>query len=181
MMPGQSLRAQRSDEEMAQLVVYWILAVVILGAALAMVLSKNLVHSALFMVVTFIGVAGIYLMLSADFLAAMQILVYVGAISVLLVFGVMLTRRGDIAMSNLFNKYKIVAGVICLGLFLILERLIMTSTWQPSIFSAPESTVGPIADLLMTKYVVPFEVAALLLLVAMVGAILVAKGVKQSR
>lgn len=166
---------------MTQAVVFGILAVIILGSALAMVLSKNLVHSALYMIVTFLGVAGIYLMLSADFLAAMQILIYVGAISVLLVFGVMLTRRGDIAASNLFNRYKVAAGLVSLGLFLILGRLILTSSWQLSSMSFPETTVGPIADLMMSVYVVPFEVAAILLLVAMVGAIIVAKGVKNPR
>jgi len=166
---------------MTQVVVFWILAAVILGTALAMVLSKNLVHSALFMVVTFIGVAGIYLTLSADFLAAMQILVYVGAISVLLVFGVMLTRRGDIAMSNLFTKNILGGVVVSLALFVILGRLILTSDWATSAFTVPESTVGPIADLMMNVYVIPFEVAALLLLAAMVGAIIVAKGVKHNR
>lgn len=166
---------------MTQAIVFGVLAAIILGSALAMVLSKNLVHSAIFMVVTFIGVAGIYLTLSADFLAVMQILVYIGAISVLLVFGVMLTRRGDIATSNLFNKYKLSGAAVALLLFVVLGRLIMKSSWTISNYTVPDSTIGPIADLMMNTYVVPFEVAAILLLVAMVGAIIVAKGVKNSR
>lgn len=166
---------------MMQAIVFWILAAVILGFALAMVLSRNLVHSAIFMVVTFIGVAGIYLTLSADFLAIMQVLVYVGAISVLLVFGVMLTRRGDIGMSNLFNKYKWTGALVAMVLFGILGRLIMQSSWSLSSTTVPATTIGPIADLMMSTYVVPFEVAALLLLAAMVGAIILAKGVKNYR
>lgn len=166
---------------MMQTVVFGILAAVILISALAMVFSKNLVHSAVFMVVTFIGVAGIYLTLSADFLAVMQILVYVGAISVLLVFGVMLTRRGDIAASNLFNKNILSGAIVSILLFVILGRLILLGDWPISGFSVPDSTIGPIADLMMNVYVIPFETAALLLLAAMVGAIIVAKGVKNNR
>jgi NADH:ubiquinone oxidoreductase subunit 6 (subunit J) len=160
---------------------FGVLSVIIIGFALAMVLSKNLVHSAIFMAATFIGVAGIYLTLSAGFLAAVQILIYVGAISILMVFGVMLTRRGDISASNLFNKNILSGGIVSLALLVILGRLIMTSSWTPSNFSVPESTIGPIADLMMNVYVIPFEVAALLLLAAMVGAIIVAKGVRHTR
>jgi len=162
-------------------IAFGVLSVVIIGFALAMVLSKNLVHSAIFMAVTFIGVAGIYLTLSAGFLAAVQILIYVGAISILMVFGVMLTRRGDISASNLFNKNILSGVVVSLALFVILGRLILISNWSTSSFSVPESTVGLIADLMMNVYVIPFEVAALLLLAAMVGAIIVAKGVKHTR
>lgn len=162
-------------------IAFGILSVVIVGFALAMVLSKNLVHSAIFMAVTFIGVAGIYLTLSAGFLATVQILIYVGAISILMVFGVMLTRRGDIAASNLFNKYILSGLTVAAALFLILGRLILTSNWTISSFSVPESTIGPIAELMMNVYVIPFEVAAILLLAAMVGAIIVAKGVKHTR
>lgn len=166
---------------MTEFVVFWILTAVILGAGLLMVMSKNLVHSAIYMVVSFLGVAGIYLMLHADFLAAMQVLVYIGAISVLIAFGVMLTRRGDISMSNLFSSYKIVGAVITFALFLILERLILTTNWNISSAPAKGDTVGQIAELMMTDFVVPFEIAAILLLVAMVGAIIVAKGVKNTQ
>lgn len=166
---------------MSQAIVFGVLAAIVLGFGLAMVLSKNLVHSAIYMAVTFIGVAGVYLTLSAGFLAAMQILVYVGAISVLLVFGVMLTRRGDIAASNLFNRYKLTGGLMALALFILLGRLIFTSSWSLSSFAVPEDTVSLIADLMMTDFVIPFETAALLLLVALIGAIIVAKGVKNTR
>lgn len=166
---------------MMQTIAFYILSAVIVGFALAMVLSKNLVHSAIYMAVTFIGVAGIYLTLSAGFLAAVQILVYVGAISILLVFGIMLTRRGDICASNLFSKNVVSGGVVSLALLLILGRLIFAGEWTMSNFSPPENTVGPIADLMMNVYVIPFETAAILLLAAMVGAIIVAKGAKHNR
>ncbi|MBO8167781.1 MAG: NADH-quinone oxidoreductase subunit J [Thermoanaerobacteraceae bacterium] len=140
------------------------------------VLLKNIVHSALFLVVTFVGVSATYVLLQADFLAAVQILVYAGAVSILLVFGVMLTVRGDIKSSNLFNRHKLSGGVVALALFLIVERIILKTEWVLSKNPAPESTVGPIAEAMLTKFVIPFEVAAILLLVAMVGAILLAKG-----
>ncbi|MCR6546235.1 NADH-quinone oxidoreductase subunit J family protein [Dehalobacterium formicoaceticum] len=162
-------------------VAFGVLSGVIIIFALAMVLSKNLVHSAIYMVVTFLGVAGIYLTLSADFLAAVQVLVYVGAISILLVFGVMLTPRGDIKESNLYSKHKWGSILVSLGLFIILGRLIFTSFWPVSNGSVPESTVGPIAELMMNVYVIPFETAALLLLAALVGAIIVGKGARQNR
>ncbi|MGI6678943.1 MAG: NADH-quinone oxidoreductase subunit J [Dehalobacterium sp.] len=162
-------------------VAFGVLSGVIIIFALAMVLSKNLVHSAIYMVVTFLGVAGIYLTLSADFFAAVQVLVYVGAISILLVFGVMLTPRGDIKESNLYSKHKWGGLLVSLGLFVILGRLIFTSLWPVSGGSIPESTVGSIAELMMNVYVIPFETAAILLLAALVGAIIVGKGARQNR
>lgn len=146
-----------------------------------MVISTNIVHSALFMISTFLGVAGIYLLLYADFLALVQLLVYVGAVSVLLVFGVMLTRRGNINESNPFSRYKIVGGVIAFAFFLIVERFVLLTNWAPSDINPPQTTVAQIADLMFKDYVVPFEVAAILLLVAMIGAIIIGKGVNDSQ
>jgi len=157
-------------------IIFWLIAIIIMGSALMVVLLRNIVHSALFMVVTFVGVSGLYVMLQADFLAAVQLLVYAGAIAILLVFGVMLTVRGDIKYSNLFNRHKLTAAVVSLGLFLLIEKIILSSDLIISNKPALESTVGPIADAMLTDYVIPFEAAAVLLLVAMVGAILLARG-----
>lgn len=157
-------------------ILFYIFAAVILICAAEVVFSKNLVHSALFMVVTFVGVACIYLLLNADFLAVVQLLVYVGAISVLLVFGVMLTRRGDMSESNLFNKYRVAAGIVALALFGVIVRFVLLSPMNMGAVSVPQSTVAQIADLLLGDYVLPFEIAGLLLLVAMVGAIIIGKG-----
>ncbi len=156
--------------------VFFLLAVVIIVFAILMVSSRNLVHSALFMVAAFIGIAGIYAMLSADFLAVVQVLVYVGAISVLLVFGVMLTRRTDMKSSNPGNRHKLGALLTAIGLFGVLTWKVLATEWTVASAPPAETTVGQIADLLLGKYVVPFEAAAVLLLVAMAGAILLAKG-----
>ncbi|WP_238134257.1 NADH-quinone oxidoreductase subunit J family protein [Calderihabitans maritimus] len=157
--------------------IFWLLTALIIGSALAVVLLKNIVHSALYLMVTFVGVAGIYILLEADFLAAVQILVYVGAVSILLVFGVMLTRRGDIRESNPFNRYKGIAALVALVLFLLVERFILGTSWTLSNAVPPADTVGPIAEAMLSDFVVPFEAAAILLLVAMVGAIILARGV----
>lgn len=162
-------------------ILFYVFAIIIIGAAAMMVYSTNIVHSALYMVAAFLGVAGIYLLLYADFLALVQLMVYVGAISVLLVFGVMLTRRGNIRESNLFNRYVLSGGIVAFVLFLVMVKFIFMTSWAPSDLNPPETTVAQIADLLLKQYVVPFEVSAILLLVAMVGAIIIGRGVNNSR
>ncbi|WP_366921646.1 NADH-quinone oxidoreductase subunit J [Metallumcola ferriviriculae] len=157
-------------------IIFWLITILVVGSALAVVLLRNIVHSALFLIVTFVGVSGLYILLQADFLAAVQLLVYAGAVAILIVFGVMLTVRGDIKNSNMFNSYKLSGGIVALVFFLIVERIILKTDWVLSTAAMPESTVGPIADSLLGNFVIPFEVAAVLLLVAMVGAILLARG-----
>jgi NADH-quinone oxidoreductase subunit J len=156
--------------------VFFFLAIVIIVFAFLMVSARNLVHSALFMVAVFIGIAGIYAMLSADFLAVAQVMVYVGAISVLLIFGVMLTRRADMTSSNPGNNHRLGAFIISFGLFAVLTWKVLATQWATTSAPPAESTVGQIADLLLGKYVVPFEAAAVLLLAAMAGAIILGKG-----
>lgn len=155
---------------------FYIFALIILIFAVLMVSSKNLVHSALFMIVVFIGVACVYVMLQADFLAVVQILVYVGAISILLVFGVMLTRRDDMSRSNPGNDHRKMAFFVSLVLFGVIVWKVLATKWPIIASEAVQPTVGPIADLLLGKYIVPFEAAAVLLLVAMAGAIILGKG-----
>ncbi|MDK2821906.1 MAG: hypothetical protein PWP31_1871 [Clostridia bacterium] len=161
--------------------VFWFLTILIVASALAVVLLRNIVHSALFLILTFVGIAGIYILLNAEFLAAVQILVYAGAIAILVVFAVMLTRRGDISESNLFNKNYLAAGVLCLALFILNTFLIGQTFWTIKSGEPPLNNVGAIADAFLGRYVLPFEVAAVLLLVAMVGAILLARGVNQDQ
>lgn len=162
-------------------ILFYLFAFIILGSAAMMIYTTNLVHSALYMVLTFIGVSGIYLMLYADFLALVQLMVYVGAISVLLVFGIMLTRRGNINESNPFTRFKIIGGLVVFLLFLLIEKFVILTNWAPSDISPSPSTVPQLANLMLIDYVVPFEVAGILLLVAMVGAIIIGKGVRNSQ
>ena len=159
---------------------FWILAIFTLGSALLMVMNKNIFHSALYMVLTFIGVAAMYVMLQADFMAAVQILVYAGAIAIFLVFGIMLTQRGNMKQTNLFAKHTAVAGLVSLALVVINAFMVWNTNWLKSTAEPPQDTVGQIADLMLGKFVVPFEVAAILLLVALLGAVIIAKGVKKT-
>lgn len=161
--------------ELVYSVAFYLLAAVTLLAAIGVVAKQNLVHSALLLTVAFIGVGGLYVLLHADFLAAVQILVYAGAVAVIITLGVMLTRRESMADSNPDHGHKMLA-MFLVGLFAIVMISIFVATpWQLTT-NAFSDTVGGIADLMLGEYVVAFEVAAVLLLVAMVGAIILAKG-----
>jgi NADH-quinone oxidoreductase subunit J len=162
-------------------VLFYIIAAIILFTALNMVLSKNLVHSILFMVATFIGIAFVYVLLQADYLAVVQILVYVGAISVMFVFGVMLTRRDSMSVSNRFNRYAVFAGLAAVAILLLFGRIILMTGFNPAKPVPAESTIIPISSLLLNDYIIPFEISGVLLLVSMIGAIIIGKGVKHTK
>ncbi|MFZ5639704.1 MAG: NADH-quinone oxidoreductase subunit J [Bacillota bacterium] len=159
--------------------VFYVIALFTLLSAVAMVSLKNIVHSALFMVLVFLGVAATYITLSADFLAAVQILVYAGAITIFIVFGVMLTVRGNIRQTNMFSKNVGLAAIVCLGLIAVVVFAVNGTAWQLSGAPAPVETASQISDLMLSKFVVPFETAAILLTVALLGAIIIAKEVKK--
>jgi NADH-quinone oxidoreductase subunit J len=161
--------------------VFYIIAAVSIIAALAVVTMRNLVHSAFYLVLLFAGVAGIYVLLGAEFLAMVQILVYIGAIAILIAFGVMLTRRGSIKESNLSNKQTGIAALVSAATLGVILWLVNGTEWVVKQGEAPSDAVGSIATLMLSEFVVPFEVAAILLLVAMLGAILIAKEVKSSK
>ncbi len=158
-------------------VAFYVLAAHIIVSALLVVFMKNIVHSVLWLAVCFVSMAGLFLTLNADFLAAVQVMVYAGAVCIMVVFGIMLIRRTDMGQSNLFNgQTKIAGGVVALVIVLC-GALSARTQWLVSSDSVPEKTVENIATLLLSKYVIPFEVAALLLLVALIGAIILAKEV----
>jgi NADH:ubiquinone oxidoreductase subunit 6 (subunit J) len=159
----------------AQTVGFFILAAITLGAALGTVIMRNIVHSALFLVLCFLGVAGIYILLEADFLFAIQILVYVGAVATLIIFGVMLTRgvRGEQPQNNNMIVPAVILTVILFAGILV--PVILNTQWLASAEPAPQATTGILGIELMNGYALPFEIAGALLLVALVGAIIVAR------
>lgn len=157
--------------------VFIVTALVTVTAAMGVVGFRNIVHSALSLVLSFLGVAAIYFQLEAGFLGLVQILVYAGAISVLIIFAIMLVMDQDANETNLSHvRKKYWGGLIALLVTLGLGAAISSSTWPEALGSMPEDSVGALAELLMGDYVVAFEVAAILLLVAVVGAIILAKG-----
>jgi NADH-quinone oxidoreductase subunit J len=154
---------------------FWVIAIITVGSALAVVFSKDIVHSALFLIASFIGVAGVYLLIQANFLAAVQVLVYGGAIAIILVFGVMLTQREDMSRTNLFSKLRVPTLFLSILLLGIIGLAFNRTDWLIGSNTASVSTVDKISTVMLTNYMIPFEVVAVLLLVAMVGAILLAK------
>jgi NADH-quinone oxidoreductase subunit J len=155
--------------------VFIILSIITLGAALAVVTSKNLFHSALFLILSFVGVAGLYILLEAGFLAAVQILVYVGAISILIIFAIMLTRRLMAKELVQRNAQWGISGLVALLLFIVLGFVLLRVNWPVVEAAVPQESISILGQELMNTYVLPFEVASVLLLVALVGSIIIAR------
>jgi len=152
-------------------IAFWVLAVVMVGAALAVVILRNIFHAALFLVLCFFTVAGVFVILSADFLAGAQVLIYVGAIGVLIIFAIMLTRETQ--RGNPSGRLRVPAFIIGL-LFLITMILVVVSTDWSVVAGIPEPTISSLAHALFSKergFVLAFEIAAALLLAAIIGAI----------
>lgn len=158
----------------AEAAVFWLFAILTVGSAGVVVLSRTLIYSAFALLFTFFGVAGLYLMLGADFLAAVQLLVYVGGILVLLLFGVMLTHRiYDLDLRT--ETTQLAPGlIVAAGLFVILAATALRTQW-PAAARPPAPTTHEIGRLFMGQYLLPFEAASVLLLVALVGAAMIVR------
>jgi NADH-quinone oxidoreductase subunit J len=162
--------------------VFFGIAMVTLLGALGVVISRNIIHSALFLILTFLGVAGVFLELNAWFLALVQILVYAGAISVLVIFAIMLVMNSRASGTNPPNPSK---GTHLWGIYLagLLVVSLAGSIWYSRLPALPGPAVpdalGLLADLMLGKYVVAFEAAAILLLLTVVGAIILARGAEE--
>lgn len=156
------------------------LALAVIGFALMVVISKNPIHSVLYMLVMFFHVAGLYLLLQAEFLAAVQIIVYAGAILVLFLFAIMLLNlRDEISTEQLSDGWPaslaVVAGIL-ITLILALGGFSITQKGEWSVEKIKELTyTKALGKMLYTSYLLPFEVTSLILLVAIVGAIVLAK------
>lgn len=159
---------------------FYLLAAVTLAGALGVTLTRNLFHSALWLAVTLLGVAGLYLYLGAEFLAVVQVLIYVGAILVLLLFGVMLTARiADPAVPAL-NRHALLAALVALGAGWALRLAVRQAAALPVPLAGPAGPSAPVplevlGRGLVTTYVLPFEVLSLILIGALVGAVVIAR------
>lgn len=149
-------------------------AIVALVCAVMVITRRNPVHSAIYLLVTLFSVACMYVLLQAEFLAAVQVLVYVGGIMVLILFAVLLTRDiTDIKISNL--SVSLIGGVPAALLILgVVVRVLLGAPFKPTV-SASAPTVSRIGDALLREYLLPFEVASVILLVALVGAMVIAR------
>jgi len=158
----------------AEAVVFWALAVVTVGSAAVVVLARSLIYSAFALLFTFFGVAGLYVLLGADFLAAAQLLVYVGGILVLLLFGVMLTHKiYDLDLRT--DKVQFWPGLfVGVGIFVVLVRAALVTEWR-QVPRPPAPTTADIGRLFLGEYLLAFEAASVLLLVALIGAAMIVR------
>jgi NADH:ubiquinone oxidoreductase subunit 6 (subunit J) len=188
---------------LVQDIVFWILSLMAIVGSLGVVLVSNLFRAALLLIVVFVAVAGMFILLSAEFLAVVQILIYVGAIAILIIFAVMLTR--DVQRGNLPNRMHIPAAVFAALLFTALVAVAVDTKWDflpaehqervelvqvsavtiitdevlndegLSLQEQEEIQESGLADLLISDYVLPFEAVSVLLLAALIGALVLVR------
>ena len=185
-------------------VTFWILSVMAIGGALGVVMVPDLFRAALLLIVVFIAVAGFFILLSAEFLAVVQVLIYVGAIAILIIFAVMLTR--DVQRGNLPNRLQLPAAVFTALLLAALVTVAVDTKWEflpadqqarvelvqtnsvtiltgevlteqgvTSDEDQAEVQEAGLADLLISDYVLPFEAVSVLLLAALIGALVLVR------
>jgi NADH-quinone oxidoreductase subunit J len=159
----------------AQNVVFWILAAGMILAAIGVVRSRNVVHAALYLVVVLGGGAAQYILLAAEFVAWVQVLIYIGAVIILFLFGIMLTRAPMGGDTNLDNDQRWPAAVVSVFLLGVLATLLVDAFSDKEIVLHSPTRTEQVADLIFKTYVVPFEVVSILLLAALVGAVVIAR------
>jgi len=163
--------------EGVQIVSFGILAVMMVGSALGVVLFSSIVYSAFMLAGVFISIAGLYLLLNGDFVASAQLLVYVGAVNVLILFAIMLVNKREdfVPFPNAWIR-KALTGLVSLGLFALLSTMVLATPWSHSTpVVGGESSTVLIGEHFFTDFLLPFELASILLLMAMVGAIILAR------
>jgi NADH-quinone oxidoreductase subunit J len=159
-----------------------IIAIITVASAVAAMTLRNLVHCALSLTLTFAGLAALYLQLNVQFVGFAQILVYVGAVAILIVFAILLTRGIESPEQKLFSSSWLSGLIVAVAVFAVLSIAVASSTLQRRIVTvAPEVSVRQIGDQLMTKYIVPLEVVGLLLTAALIGAVIIAMDDKESK
>ena len=166
---------------MVENIIFLIFVLLTVCSAAMVVFTPKPIHSAFSLLFTLFGVAGLYVFLGADFLAGAQVMVYVGGVLVLIIFGIMLTRRiTDVKMSEVFNNHWLAGASGILLLFISLVVMIYKTPWKTIYEPNLTPTTSVIGGLLLTRYLLPFEIASVLLLVAALGAvIIVRKDLKQ--
>ena len=157
---------------------FWVLSAITIAGCLLVMVARNLLHALVFLVLAFLGMAGLFVTLSADFIAVAQILIYAGSIAVLMVFAIMLTPLA--VRDNANSLYVLPALAAGLGMAAIIGFVAVSTPWPELRGDAlthndPVTTVAAIGDLLLGRYVLPFEVASILLFFALLGAIVLVR------
>ena len=163
--------------ELTQLIVFGVLATAVVVGALGVVMLPNIVYAAFLLGGVFLSVAGLYLMLNASFIAAAQILIYVGAVNVLILFAIMLVNKKEaMGASPGIGLRRVLSTGVCLGLFALLLRVAFSTPWAtPGPSAIGEDAVIRLGEHFFSDYLLPFELASVLLLMAMIGAIVLAR------
>jgi len=153
---------------------FYIVAIMTVVGSLGMVLARDMVRSALLLVVALSGVAAVYLLLGADFLGIAQLLVYVGAIMILMLFAIMLTP-GQVDLPALADRgQRALAVIVAAGFFVVSLVVLFATPWRFITPTTDAPTTQRIGELMLTTYVLPFEIASVLLTAALIGAIIIA-------
>jgi NADH-quinone oxidoreductase subunit J len=167
-------------ENLFQEIIFWLLAIVTVGAAVLVVHTQNMFRAALLLVVSFFGVAGIFVLVSAEFLAVVQVLIYAGGVSVLVIFAVMITS--DVAEGNRSTRLQPTGFVVTAALLGTLIFAIVQAEWVVLPGNLPDSLENVFVDsstaigrMLLNQFVLPFEIAGVVLLAAVIGALSLAR------
>ena len=151
------------------------MAALVIASAFWVVFSPNLIHSAVSLLFTLFGTAGLYIFLYADFIAGTQIVIYVGGILVLIIFGVMLTSKIDSPSIASSSANQFIGGMGAFAIFVIQVAVIFNTPWSIGAEQSRDATVAAIGKLLLTDYLLPFEIISILLLAALMGAALLSR------
>lgn len=177
---GCKLRRRKDTVTIAegvQLVAFALLTAMIIGSAMGVVLLQNIVYSGFLLGGVLVSMAGMYLLLNADFIAAAQLLVYVGAVNVLIIYAIMLVNKQESFPPLTRGWFRpVFTAVVSLGLFALLATTILSTPW--AISDAPAAAAGSVVTIgkhFFSDFLLPFELASVLLLIAMVGAIIIAR------
>jgi len=156
-------------------IAFYVLAAVTLGSGLVVVTSKNMVHSAAALVPAFLGATGLYILLNAEFVAGIQVLIYAGAITVLILFAIMLTEGGTGLGSRQRNEQVVVGTAVAAAMAVLLIAVSVHTGWTAGPGTLPTYTPGAIGQSFLRQNILVFEGTSVVLLISLMGAILIAR------
>ena len=163
------------DQNLLSQIVFYFFAVLTVASAAVVVFARSLMHSAFALLFTFFGVAALYAYMGADFLAATQMVIYVGGILVLILFGVMLTHKlYDLNLKTGSTQF-LPAVIAVIAVFATLTFFMLRTKWFQSGILLEGPTTAKIGELFMKDFILPFEVASILLLIALIGAAMIVR------
>ncbi|AHB87646.1 proton-translocating NADH-quinone dehydrogenase subunit 6 NdhG [Thermosynechococcus sp. NK55a] len=161
---------------LTQTITFFALAAAVTVAALGVVLLNNVVYSAFLLGGVFLSISGLYILMNADFVSAAQILIYVGAVNVLILFAIMLVNKRE-AYTPVPGRWLRQGGaaVVSLGVFALLTKMILQTPWQLSSVPPTTDSITTIGQHFFSDFLLPFELASILLLMALIGAVVLAR------